>query len=132
MQEEDPSKVYAIHPDAMSRGIEWFLDPVIKRLVEIARGFTSAHAEVDAAHESEATGWFGGEGNGEVKWKSSSFLNACEWQLRQLSVEQAELVRSLEEYRAMLQGHIAWARETDEKNADNFRAIGRQLDWQGR
>jgi hypothetical protein len=123
---------YAINPDGMTQAIDWYLSPVIKDLGERSGTYANAHDAAATAHDSEAAGWFGGAGNGEVKLASSSFLNAAEWQLRQLVQDQAELVSSLQEYRTMLQGHINWARETDQKAADRFRAIDSHMDGLGR
>lgn len=125
----DSQGVYAINPDAMEDGIKRWLTPVVDELKRISGGFTQAHAEVKAAHDNwGAAGWFGGEGNNEVRWATSSFLNETEWQLRRLAEEQAQLAASLEEYRAMLLEHIKGARAMDNQNAERFCAIERELD----
>lgn len=120
-------KVFAIDPDAMEQAIGWWLTPVVDHLKQISGGDTQAHAEVAAAHDTQADGWFGGEGNNEVRWATSSFLNETEWQLRQLADEGAQLASSLEEYRDILLGHIKWARQMDKQNAERFRAIERDM-----
>jgi len=123
---------YAIDPTNMQQGITWYLEPVTKRLEENGRAYTDAHADIASAHQSEAPGWFGGEGNGRVRPATSSFLNAVEWQLRQLIQDQTELTASLLEYKAMLEGHIEWATGTDKAIADRFISIGNDLDNLGR
>ncbi|HEV8555458.1 MAG TPA: hypothetical protein VGR06_03555, partial [Actinophytocola sp.] len=80
----DQPRVYAISPDAMEQGIKWWLTPVVDNIKTISAGYTQAHAEVSTARDSETPGWFGGAGNNEVHWATSSFLNEAEWQLRQL------------------------------------------------
>jgi hypothetical protein len=122
---------YALEPDHMTKAIEWYLTPVIERLSQITGGFTAAHAEVKTAHDQETAGWFAGVGNGDVRMASSSFLNAAEWQLRQLMQDQNELSQSLQDYRAMLQEHVKLAGQRDQKIADRFTAIDRQLGEMG-
>jgi hypothetical protein len=122
---------FALDPDLLEDGIKWFLDPVIHALTKLERDYATAHAEVAAAHASETPGWFGGEGNGEVRSASSSFLNEVAWQLQQLSDDQTELLASLRDYRAVLASHATWAKETDERAAERFRAIERDLDARG-
>ena len=122
---------YAIDPDAMEEGIRRYLWPVTAQLTGVRVRYETARAEVKAAHDSEAPGWFGGAGHGDIRFASSSFLNAVEWQLRQLVQDQSELEVSLEEYQAMLEAHVKWARETDGNAANRFRAIGNDLDRLG-
>ncbi|MGH3758980.1 hypothetical protein [Actinophytocola sp.] len=38
-----------------------------------------------ASWSGASAGWFGGEGNGEVRPASSSFLNEVTWQLQRLA-----------------------------------------------
>ena len=121
----DPSVEYRLSPTGLEDGIRRFLTPVIDRLTGLRDGYRAAHDEVKSAHDRQAPGWFGGEGNSVVPPASSSFLNEVEWQLRQLVAEQAEMVTSLDEYRTMLRGHIDWAIRTDDENAERFRAIER-------
>jgi len=131
MPEEDGHPVqvdYGINPSKMARAIEWYLVPVVTRLDQNSQSYSEAHAEVAAAHASETPGWFGGEGNGVVRTASSSFLNALEWQLRQLVQDQTELATSLHEYKDMLEAHLEWATSTDQAIADRFNAIGNDLD----
>ncbi|OLF19544.1 hypothetical protein [Actinophytocola xanthii] len=123
---------YALEPRALENGIGWFLDPVIEGLRGIDGLYAAARDEVVAAHASERPGWFGGEGTGEVRAASSSFLNEVAWQLQLLAGDQSELLASLRDYRSVLIGHIAWARETDGRAAERFRAIERDLDERGR
>jgi hypothetical protein len=119
---------YAVDPPKMSQAIEWYLTPVVDTLADNSRSYSAAHDEVAAAHASEAPGWFGGDGNGRVRMATSSFLNALEWQLRQLVEDQTELATSVYEYRAMLQAHLEWATTTDQNIADRFNTIGNDLD----
>lgn len=126
-ESSDSQGVYAINGPAMEDGIRRWLTPVVDDLKRISGGYTQSHADVAAAHDSEAAGWFGEQGNVEVRWASSSFLNATEWQLRQLTDDAAQLAASLEEYRAMLLEHINAARAMDERNAERFRAIEGEL-----
>jgi hypothetical protein len=128
MVEQGPKPDYAITTATVSKGIEWYLDPVIADLEKVGGKFKSAHAEVAAAHDSEAAGWFPGEGNGRVRYASSSFLNAAEWQLRQLVAEQDELNQSIREYREALVGHLNWITNTEDKIASRFQAIARDLE----
>src|SRR4051794_7254953 len=93
-----PHVDYAIDPQNLEQGIKWYLTPVIKRLDENNQSYSEAHSDVATAHDNEAPGWFGGEGNGRVRMATSSFLNALEWQLRQLVQDQTELATSLHEY----------------------------------
>lgn len=127
MTEPGPPPDYALSPETLEDGIDAYLAPVIRDLVPVNDGYSSAHADVAAAHANEAPGWFGGEGNGEIRSATSSFLNEVAWQLQQLAGDQTELLGSLREYEAFLRSHITWARETDEKHAENFRAIHREL-----
>lgn len=123
-----PNGVYALNPDHMKQGIDWYLTPVITELKEISAAFAQAHDEMATAHSSQAAGWFGREGNGEVRPATSSFLNEMEWQLRQLSEDQANLAGSLEEYKTALLNHIQEAVAWDGQNAERFRAIQRDLE----
>lgn len=127
MTEPGPPPDYALNPDTLETGIALYLDPLIADLGVVRDSYASAHAEIATAHATEAPGWFGGEGNGDVRAASSSFLNEVEWQLQRVAGEQTELVASLQEYAAFLRAHIQWARETDQKHADNFHAIHREL-----
>lgn len=126
--DDDPTKVYAISPDYMSRMIDLYLTPVVDELGELHRSYSDAHAEVKGAHASEALGWFGGEGHGEVKAATSSFLNEVGYQLEQLVADQNALASSLAGYRKFLQDHITWARQNDQLHADRFTALQRELD----
>jgi hypothetical protein len=96
-------------------------------------GYAAAHSEVKAAHDCEAPGWFGGEGNGRVKPATSSFLDEVGVQLEQLVADQSALASSLANYRAFLLDHADWARTTDRLQADRFQQIQRELEgfrWQ--
>jgi hypothetical protein len=130
-QGASPDPDYAVDPVAMSQAIKWYLSPVIENIKQISTGFAAAHAEVKVAHDAESPGWFGGVGNGDIRMASSSFLNAAEWQLRQLTQDQAELAASLEEYQAVLYDVIERAQQTDQAVADRFRAIDRNLEEMG-
>jgi hypothetical protein len=123
-----PNGVYALNPEHMKRGIELYLDPVIRDVEQLSASYTQAHDEVVAAHSTQAAGWFGGEGNGEVRPATSSFLNEMEWQLRQLAEDQRQLAASLQEYRNALQKHIQGAVAWDSENAERFHAIQRDLE----
>ncbi|GAB3442510.1 hypothetical protein [Actinophytocola sediminis] len=127
-EDDDPTKVYKISPGYMEQMIEWYLTPVINKLGELRDGYTEAGAEVRAAHGNETPGWFGGEGNGEVKAASSSFLSEVSSQLEQLVADQSGLASSLTEYRAFLLNHADWARKQDQLHADRFAAIQRELE----
>lgn len=127
MPEPGPQPDYALNPGALEVGIKKYLEPAIKDLVEVSDSYTAAHTEVVTAHDTEAVGWFGGDGNGEVRTASSSFLNEAAWQLQQLAGDQAELLASLQEYMAFLRAHIQWATQTEQKIANSFRAIERDL-----
>lgn len=129
--ESDPTQVYALNPDHMEQSIQQFLTPVIDKLANIGSGYVAAQGEVEAAYGSETPGWFGGEGNGEVKLACGAFLGEVKDQLAALVADQNELTTSLQDYRTMLLQHIQWARETDEQRAQDFRAIERQLDELG-
>jgi hypothetical protein len=125
------NRVYAVNPDTVSKGIEWYLNPVIADLEKITASYAAAHDEVKAAHDTEAAGWFGGTASDDVKMASSSFLNETEWQLRQLRDDQTELTKSLTDYRNMLAEHLTYVQNIDQKIAANFRAIDQQLDEMG-
>jgi hypothetical protein len=127
-----PKVDYSIDPEGLEDGIRRFLEPVIKGLRESRDSFAAAHGQVKAGHAGSSPGWLGGEGNGEVRPASSSFLNEVTWQLEQLSGEQADLVSSLEEFEAALRGHIDWIRHTEDKITNRFLAIHRELDERGR
>ena len=127
MPEPGQEPDYALIPDALDKGIDKYLTPVIDDLAVISDGYTGAHGDVSSAHADEAVGWFGGEGNGEIRAATSSFLNEATWQLQQLAGEQAELLASLREYEAFLRSHIQWATQNEEKIANRFRAIERDL-----
>lgn len=105
---------------------------MVDDLGELRRSYSDAHAEVKSAHGSEALGWFGGEGHGQVKAATSSFLNEVGYQLEQLVADQSGLAWSLAGYRKFLQDHIAWARQHDQPQADRFLAIQRELDEFGK
>lgn len=122
---------YAVDPETMKTAIDWYLVPVIAELEKMSGGFTAAHGEIKTAHDTEAAGWFGGAGSGDVRMASSSFLNAAEWQLRRLVEDQAELVKSLQEYQLVLNDVIVQAQKTDQVVADRFRAIDRGLEEMG-
>ncbi|MBP2321528.1 hypothetical protein JOF56_001913 [Kibdelosporangium banguiense] len=92
-QGASPDPDYAVDPTTMREAVRWYLTPVITDLETMSGGFTAAHGEVKAAHDTEAPGWFGGVGSGDIRLASSSFLNAAEWQLRQLTQDQTELVK---------------------------------------
>lgn len=132
MREEvqrDPD--YGVDPGGMKQSIEWYLDPVIKRVRTIDSGFSGAHEEISQAFQSQAQGWFSGEGNGTVRAACGSFLNETEWQLRQLVMEHTELAESLEEYRTALQTHIQGAKNRETAFANRFLAIERELEAKG-
>lgn len=126
--ENDPDKVYKLSPEHMTESIEIYLDPVIQDLQRLAVTYRAAHDEVKAAHDQEAPGWFGGEGNGHVRPAISSFLNEVTYQVGELVADQDELVASVQNYRALLQAHIDEAVRTDLAHADRFTAIHRELD----
>jgi hypothetical protein len=130
-QGASPDPDYAVDPKTMKDAMNWYLTPVIDELNRISTGFAAAHNEVKTAHDTEAAGWFGGVGNGDIRMASSSFLNAAEWQLRQLTQDQAELAKSLDEYHAVLEDVIARAQKTDQAVADRFVAIDRNLEEMG-
>jgi hypothetical protein len=130
-QNASPDPDYAVDPVTMRQAIEWYLVPVITEIEAMSSGFTAAHSEVKTAHGTEAAGWFGGVGNGELRMASSSFLNAAEWQLRQLTHDQAELAKSLQEYQMVLNDVITQAEQTDQRVADRFRAIDHNLEEMG-
>ncbi|MBP2327474.1 hypothetical protein JOF56_007859 [Kibdelosporangium banguiense] len=115
----------------MEQAIRWFLEPVLNQLEKINGNYSAAHGEIKAAHDNQTPGWFGGVGNNEIPMISSSFLNAAEWQVRQLTADHAEQLRSLQDYRAMLKGHIAAIRDTEQQIATRFRAIDAELEGQG-
>ncbi|RSM64476.1 hypothetical protein DMH04_51300 [Kibdelosporangium aridum] len=123
---------FAIDPDHMTRKIGLFLTPVVEQLDKLAGRYDQAHGEVTAAHASQAGGWFGGIGNNEIRSASSSFLNALEWQLRQVKDDQKRLAASLLDYENSLHQIIALARRTDQMIADRFQSIANQLDQMGR
>ena len=123
---------YAIDTQGLADGIKRFLDPVIRGLRESRDSFNAARDEVRSAHDASTPGWFGGEGSGDVRPACSSFLNEVTWQLQLLSKDQADLVGSLEEYKAFLEGHIDWIRNTESRIANRFKAIQRELDERGR
>jgi hypothetical protein len=126
-----PKADYAIQPKDVEDGIRRFLAPVISGLQNSRDSFAAAHSEVEAGRGDQGSGWFGGEGNGEVRAASNAFLEAVATQLAPLSDEQAELVTSLEEYEAGLRGHIDWIRTTEDRIANRFLAIERDLDERG-
>jgi hypothetical protein len=127
-----PDPDYALDPEGMRQSIEWYLDPVIKRVKEIGGGFETAHEDIAAAFKSSGGGWFGGEGNdGAVKSASSSFFNETEWQLRQLLMEHDELATSLEEYKTALQTHIQGAQNREHIIANRFAAVDNHLQGLG-
>jgi hypothetical protein len=132
MPEPGPQPDYAINPGALDSGIKTYLEPVVKDLAEVSASYASAHTEVATAHDNETVGWFGGEGNGEVRTATSSFLNEAAWQLQQLAGDQAELLASLREYEAFLRAHIQWATQTEQKIANSFQAIERDFFGRGR
>lgn len=126
-----PQPDYAVKPEDIEDGVERFLDPVIRGLHVSRDSFTTASGDVKAAHDASTSGWFGGEGNGEVRPACSSFLNDVAWHLESLSRDQDELVGSLEEYKSMLLGHVDWIRNTEERITNRFLAIHRELDERG-
>jgi hypothetical protein len=126
-----PQPDYAIDPGGMRQGIQWYLAPVIEQLAKISSNYSAAHDEIKTAHDSQAPGWFGGHGNNEIQPVSSSFLNAAEWQLRQLVSDQAELHQSLADYKAMLEGHTAVAEDAEHRAASRFLAIDASLEQRG-
>jgi hypothetical protein len=126
---QDPD--YGLDPEGMTQSIEWYLDPVIKRVREIDGGFETAHEDVATAFKTEGGGWFGGEGNGAVRTASSSFFNETEWQLRRLLMEHTELAESLEEYKATLQTHIQGATNREQIIANRFKAVDSHLEGLG-
>ncbi|MCE7004112.1 hypothetical protein LWC34_14900 [Kibdelosporangium philippinense] len=123
---------FAINPDELTLKINKFLRPVIEQLEKLTGRYDQAHGDVTAAHASQAGGWFGGVGNGEIQAASSSFLNAMEWQLRQVAHDQESLTASLRDYESSLHQIIAQAKQTDQAIADRFRSIESQLDEMGR
>lgn len=125
--EADPNLCYKIEPDHMEKGIEWYLDPVIEDLAELGKQYGSAHGEVTQARNSQAPGWFGGEGNGKVRPATAAFLGAVAAQLELLTADQNALHASLQEYRDRLQGHIDWARQHEQECAGRFTSLQTEL-----
>jgi hypothetical protein len=123
---------FALNPESLVEAIETYLTPVVIRLGEISPGYTTAHTEVATAHDTEAAGWFGGEGDGDVRSASSSFFNEVEYQLRWLAADYTDLAESLADYQTFLLEYAAQAREIDNNNAQRFHAIASQLDDEGR
>lgn len=126
--ETDPAQYYRLTPTHMEEGIRVFLSPVVGRLTALGAGFAESRDAIKAAHDNQTPGWFGGEGSGEVKPATSSFLNEVTYQLDQLVADQNSLTESLTQYREFLLGHIDWARETEVKHTERFTAIARDLD----
>ncbi|MGH3880646.1 MAG: hypothetical protein ACRDSK_26775 [Actinophytocola sp.] len=62
---------------------------------------------------------------------TGSFLDEVARQVELLATDQGELAASLTGYRAKLQKHMKWARDNDEKHADGFRQMHRELDARG-
>lgn len=129
--ESGPQPDYAIDPGGMRQGIQWYLKPIVDQLAKVSGNYAAAHREIKSAHDSQAPGWFGGRGNNEIQPVSSSFLNAAEWQLRQLVSDQVELHQSLTEYQAMLESHTAIAEETEHRVASRFLTIDADLEQRG-
>jgi hypothetical protein len=127
-----PQPDFALDPESLQKGVRDFLAPIVKKLAEISPGFTAAHAEVATAHDTEAAGWFGGEGDGDVRSASSSFFNQMEYHLRWLAADYAELAQSLADYETFLLEYAAGVRVTDNENAQRFHGIMSQLDEEGR
>lgn len=125
--EADPSKCYKLSPDHMELSMRWYLDPVIRQLASLQKEYGAAHTEVTQARDSEAPGWFGGEGNGSVRPATTAFLDQVVAQLGALATDQGSLAASLQEYRNALQGHIDWAREHEQECADRFTSLQREL-----
>ena len=125
--EADPKLCYSIAPDHMERSIQWYLDPVIGQLAALGTEYGTAHGEVTQARDSQAPGWFGGEGNGSVRPATTEFLDAVARQLEGLTADQTALHASLQEYRDRLQGHIDWARQHEQECVDRFTAIQSDL-----
>ncbi|MGH3877266.1 MAG: hypothetical protein ACRDSK_09560 [Actinophytocola sp.] len=123
-----PKADYAIQPKDVEDGIRRFLAPVISGLHTSRDSFAAAHGEVEAGRGDPGSGWVGGEGNGDVRAASAAFLDVVAAQLGPLSDEQAEMVTSLEEYEAGLRGHIDWIRTTEDRIANRFLEIERDLD----
>jgi hypothetical protein len=115
----------------MEEAITWYLESVIKDLEKINDSYSAAHTEIKTAHDSQAAGWFGGRGNAGIQLMSSSFFNAAEWQMRQLIQDQADLLQSLRDYRAMLLTHVSAARDNEQRVAARFRTIDAELEGQG-
>ena len=127
----DPAQVYALDADHMGEAIARFLTPVIEELGALGGVYSAAHGEVAGASASQTPGWFGGEGSGVVRAASGSFLDEVARQVELLAADQAALSTSLTGYRAKLQKHMTWARDNDEKHAEGFRQIHRELEARG-
>lgn len=128
MADTGAQNYYAINTNTLEAGIQLYVQPVIDELTAVSGSYTGAHTDVANAHATTAAGWFGGEGNGDVRAASGSFLNEAEWQLERLATEQGQVLASLQEYVAFLRAHMQWATETDQKFASNFKSIHSELD----
>ena len=129
--DNDPTLVYALDSGHMEEAIARYLTPVIEELGALGREYSSGHAEVAGARASETPGWFGGEGSGVVRAATGSFLDEVGRQVELLAADQGALTQSLTGYRAKLQKHMKWAGDNDEKYAEGFRQIHRELDARG-
>lgn len=125
--EADPNLCYTIAPDHMELSIQWYLDPVIRQLAALGTDYGTAHGEVTQARDSQAPGWFGGEGNGKVRPASTAFFGEVATQLEALTADQNALHASLQEYRNRLQSHINWARQYEQECVDRFTSLQSEL-----
>jgi hypothetical protein len=125
--EADPNLCYKLAPDHMERGIQWYLDPVIAQLAALGTEYGTAHGEVAQALDSQAPGWFGGEGNGTVRAATTQFFAEVAEQLALLTADQNALHASLQDYRNRLQGHIDWARQHEQQCAARFTSLQSEL-----
>jgi hypothetical protein len=66
-----------------------------------------------------------------VRAATGSFLDEVARHVEALAADQGTLTQSLTGYRAKLQKHMKWARDNDEKHAEGFRQIHRDLDARG-
>jgi hypothetical protein len=118
----DPSQEYAINAADFRQGIEWWLDPVIDRLGEIDDSFRTAGEKAQAGL-SNAPGWVGGEGHGEVRSACQSFFDQVTASIQFLRIDQGQVVDSMAAYKDMALKHIAWAERIDADHAQHFNSI---------
>lgn len=93
----------------------------------LGQEYGTAHGDVAQAVNSQAPGWFGGEGNGAVRPATTAFLGEVATQLEGLTADQNALHQSLQEYRNRLQSHINWARQHEQECADRFTLLQSEL-----